>query len=457
MTTKLVTGHDSVPPEGGSAPGAGPWNPEDPAFWQSTAKRVAERTLSITTAGLTLSFATWFVWSAVVVRLPDLGFSLSVSQRFMLTAVPGLVGATLRIPYSFFVQMFGTRRVVALGTASLLVPAIGIGIAVQNPATPYWVLLLLAAAAGFGGGNFSAFMPSTSLFYPKAKQGTALGIQAGVGNLGVSMVQFLTPLVIGAGIFGALGGEPLSWTSKGQTRPLWIQNAALVWVLPVALTAVLAAVYLRSIPVTASFRDQAVIFRRKHTWVMTSLYFMTFGSFSGLAASFALLIREVFGKLPGAPDPLRYAFLGALVGSLVRPVGGWVSDKIGGAKVTLISGVLMLGSSVAVTFFTAPTSVAGFTPFLAIMLLLFFASGIGNGSTFRMIPVIFPRHEAAPVLGWTAAIAAYGSFVIPMLFSWAVGRFGSPNAAFFAFAAFYLVNLALCWFYYGRKGAEVAC
>ncbi len=447
-----LPGVPPLPDPGAEKPG---WNPEDPVFWSEVAAPAARRALAITTAGLTLSFATWFMWSAIVVRLPDVGFQLSVSQRFLLTAVPGLVGATLRIPYSFIVQMFGTRAVVTLATASLLVPSIGVGLAVRDPSTPFWVLVLLAAAAGFGGGNFSAFMSSTSLFYPKAKQGAALGIQAGIGNLGVSMVQLATPLVIGGALFGGAAGGPLSSSVTG--KDLWLQNAAFLWVIPVAIVTILAAALLRSIPVTASFRQQAVIFRRKHTWVMTLLYFMTFGTFSGLAASFALLIREVFGKLPGAPDPLKYAFLGALVGSVSRPVGGWISDKLGGARVTLFSGALMLVATAVAMLSFRPSSMADFPLFLGAMLVIFFASGIGNGSTFRMIPVIFPRQEAAPVLGWTAAIAAYGSFVIPMLIGWSVSSFGSPRVAFGMFAAFYVVNLVLCHHYYGRKGAEVPC
>lgn len=440
------------------SPGSPPepaWNPEDPVFWSTRGAAVARRTLAVTTAGLTLSFATWFMWSAIVVRLPELGFALSVSERFLLTAVPGLVGATLRVPYSFIVQVFGTRAVVTLATASLLVPSVGVGLAVQDPSTPFWVLVLLAAAAGFGGGNFSAFMSSTSLFYPKAKQGTALGIQAGIGNLGVSLVQLATPLVIGGAVFGALGGGSLRSGATG--KEMWIQNAAFLWAVPVLVVTLLAAALLRNIPVTASFKQQSVIFKRKHTWVMTLLYFMTFGTFSGLAASFALLIREVFGKLPGAPDPLQYAFLGALVGSVARPAGGWISDKLGGARVTLVSGAVMLIATVAATRLVRPASMAEFPVFLAVMLVIFLMSGIGNGSTFRMIPVIFPRTEAAPVLGWTAAIAAYGSFVLPMLFGWSVSAYGSPAAAFGILAGFYVINLVLCHHYYSRKGAEVPC
>lgn len=430
------------------------WDPEDRAFWDATGSLMARRALWITTAALTLSFSTWFMWSAIVVRLPEVGFTLTVGQRFWLAALPGLVGATLRIPYSFVVQLFGTRVVVAVATATLLVPSIGVGLAVQDPTTPFWVMALLAAAAGFGGGNFSAFMSSTTYFFPRARQGTALGIQAGLGNFGVSLVQWLTPLVTAGALFG---GASLTWTHAGQSKPIWLQNAAFLWAIPAALVSLAAAVWLRSIPVRGSVKDQAVIFRRKHTWVMTSLYLMTFGTFSGFSAAFALLIREVFGKLPGAPDPLRWAFLGALIGSAVRPPGGWLSDKVGGAKVTLAAGVILLLAALGLTRYTSPASVEDFWPFFALVLALFFASGVGNGSTFRMIPVIFPPKEAGPVIGWTAAVAAYGAFLVPMAFSWSLATFGTVNVALFAFAAFYAVNLGLCFWFYGRRGAEVSC
>jgi NNP family nitrate/nitrite transporter-like MFS transporter len=439
------------------APAALRWEPEDAHFWASTGSRIANRTLWITTGALTLSFSTWFMWSAIVVKLPELGFRLTSSQLFWLAALPGLVGATLRIPYSFIVQMFGTRLVVTLATASLLVPSVGIGLAVQDPQTSFEVLLLLSATAGFGGGNFSAFMSSTSYFFPKARQGTALGLQAGIGNFGVSLVQFLTPFVITLPLFGAAGGDALTWQKGAETQPLWIQNAAFLWVLPVLFFTVAAAIGLRTIPVRGSLREQAVIFRRKHNWIMTSLYVMTFGTFSGFSAALGLLIREIFGPLPGAPDPLTYAFLGPLIGSAVRPLGGWISDRIGGAVVTLACAIALIVGAVGVTFFTAPTSTADFIPFLAFILLIFLASGIGNGSTFRMIPIIFPPKEAGPVLGWTAAVAAYGAFIVPMVFSWSLRTFGGPNPAFLLFAGFYAVNLGLCWWYYTRKGAEQPC
>ena len=433
------------------------WNPEDPRFWTSTAAPVARRTLWITTGALLCSFATWFMWSVIVVRLPGLGFNLSVSQRFWLTALPGLIGATLRIPYSFLIQIFGTRPVVTLATAALLIPSVGVGLAVRDPHTSFTTLALLACCAGFGGGNFSAFMSSTSLFYPKAKQGTALGIQAGIGNFGVSAVQFLTPLVIVAPMLGPLSGDSTVWTKGEVTKNLWIHNAAFIWILPVLFFTMAAAWGLRSIPVKATFREQAVIFKRKHTWIMTSLYIMTFGSFSGFSASFALLISELFGKLPQAPDPLKYTYLGALIGAATRPPAGWISDRLGGARVTVACAALLIAAAVAITGFTQPTQASQFAPFLALMLVLFFAAGVGNGSTFRMIPVIMPRQEAAPVLGWASAIGAYGAFVVPMLFNWSLKSFQSVNVAFQILAVFYATNLALCWWFYTRKGAESPC
>lgn len=433
------------------------WDPENTGFWNAEGSAVAKRTLWLTTASLLLSFATWFAWSAIVVRLPLAGFQLNTSERFWLVATPGLVGATLRIPYSFLVQLYGTRRVVTLATASLLIPTVGMGLAVQDPNTPYSVLLALAATAGFGGGNFSAFMASTSLFFPKRLSGTALGLQAGVGNLGVSVVQFLTPLLLGA---GALAIGPAQTLIRGAARsPIYLQNAAFFWVIPVLMTTGMAAVWLKDAPVRTQLKEQAVIFRRKHTWVMTSLYVMTFGTFSGLAASTGLLISEIFSpqRFEGAPDPLTYAFIGPLVGSLMRPVGGWISDKCGGAWITLASAITLTLSLGALSLFTTPTALSDFMPFLVLLVVAFLASGIGNGATFRMIPLIFPSQEAAPVLGWTAAIAAYGTFLLPMLFGASISRYGSLNPAIGGLILFYLGNAGLCFWFYARRGAEKPC
>lgn len=431
------------------------WEPENKEFWEKYGSKLANKTLWITTASLTLSFATWFMISAIAVRLPNLGFNFSQSQMFWFISMPGLSGATFRLIHAFVAPVFGTRNVITFSTLLMLIPTVGLGIALQNTATPYWVFMALAATAGFGGGNFSSFMPSTSLWFPKSKQGMALGIQAGIGNLGVSLAQFVTPWIINFSLFGALGGAPLIFNKTG--REMWIQNAALWYVPLLAAIGLLAWFNLKSLPVKASLSEQAVIFKRKHTWIMTSLYIMTFGAFSGFAASFPMLIKVLYGKLPDAPDPLAYAFLGPLIGSVMRSVGGAISDKVGGAKITHLTGVIMLVCSLAVTRFTAPTSATEFVPFLVIMLVLFFGAGLGNGSTFRQIPFIFPPTEAAPVLGWTGAVAAYGSFVFPQLFNAALKATGSPNIVFYGMAVFFAVNIFLNWWYYMRKGCEKPC
>jgi NNP family nitrate/nitrite transporter-like MFS transporter len=370
--------------------------------------------------------------------------------------MPGLAGGTLRILHTFLVPIYGTRHVVTISTLLLLIPAVGWGLAVQNTGTSFWILMALAFAAGLGGGNFSSFMPSTSLFFPKRKQGTALGIQAGIGNLGVSLTQFVTPWIIGIGALGVLGSTQ-TFTKDGNSSSMWLQNAA-YWYIPLILVlGVVAWLMLRSVPVRANVRDQFDIFRDKHTWFMTSLYIMTFGSFSGFSASFPLLIKELYGGFPDAPDPLKFAFIGPLVGSLTRVAFGFAADKVGGGILTTISGIGLLVSAIGVTFFTNPDSVDQFSWFLAFMLALFFFSGMGNASTFRQMPLCFPPRQAGGVIGWTAAVAAYGPFFFSVLFGVALAQTGSPNAFFFGAAAFYLVNIAINYWYYQRHGAEKPC
>lgn len=434
------------------------WTPEDAAFWESTGKTLAWRTLAITTANLTLAFIVWFVVSALVVRLPSVGFKLSTTELFWLAAMPGLAGGTLRMVHTFLVPLYGTRHVVAFSTLSLLIPALGWYFAVQDPTTPYWVLLLLAFLAGLGGGNFASFMPSTSLFFPKRLQGTALAIQAGVGNFGVSIVQFVTPWVIGFALVGPLLGGSQTFTApNGHTSAVWLQNAAAIYVPFILVSGVAALVMLKSVPVRANFREQLDIFKMKHGLFMTFLYVATFGTFSGLAATFPLLIQKIYGGLPGAPDPLAYAFLGPLVGSLARILAGPLSDRVGGARVTHWSAIGMLASAIAITFFTAPTSMDDFPYFVATMLSLFFFSGIGNASTFKQMPMIFPPRQAGGVIGWTAAIAAYGPFACGLMLGYAYNWFGSFNPFFYWAAIFYLVCLVINWWYYARPGAEKPC
>ncbi|MBW8268871.1 MFS transporter [Caldovatus aquaticus] len=433
------------------------WEPEDPVFWETEGKARAWKTLVITTASLTLAFIVWFVVSALVVRLPQIGFRLTTGQLFWLAAMPGLAGGTLRLVHTFLTPIYGTRAVVTWSTASLLVPALGWAVAVQNPGTPYWVLMVLAFLAGLGGGNFSSFMPSTSLFFPKRLQGTALAIQAGIGNFGVSVVQFVTPWIIGIALFGSLAGTPQVLTMGGAQKTVWLQNATLVYVPFIALCAALAWVMLRSVPITANVREQFDIFGNPHTWVMTSLYIMTFGCFSGLSATFPLLIKQIYGALPGAPDPLAYAFYGPLVGSISRVLAGPVSDRFGGGRVTHWAGLGMTACALAVPFFTSSASLEAFPWFVATMLGLFFFAGVGNASTFKQMPMIFPPRQAGGVIGFTAAVAAYGPFLFGLLFGWAFGAFGGPNVVFYGIAAFFLINVALNWWLYARRGAKTPC
>jgi NNP family nitrate/nitrite transporter-like MFS transporter len=431
------------------------WRPNDPAFWEETARPIAWRTLWITTFCLLLSFCTWFMVSAIVVKLSGIGFRFTPQELFWLTAMPGLAAGTLRIVHTFFIPIFGTRRTVAVSTLLLAVPAIGWGMAVMNPNTTFATFMVLAFLAGLGGGNFSSFMPSTSLFFPKSKQGAALAIQAGIGNFGVSVAQFLIPAILGVSLYGA--SQTFTNVQTGATSVIHLQNAALVWAPFVLIAAGMAWVWLRDVPVQASFRQQLDIFRDKHTWIMTSLYIMTFGSFSGLSASFPLLIKQLFGGFPGAPEPLAYAFLGPLVGAGVRVVAGPVADKFGGAKVTAVSALGLIACSVAIVPFANPDSMADWRPFLWLMLGMFLFCGIGNASTFKQIPMIFQPRQAGGVIGWTAAVGAYGPFAVSVIFASLLAASRNASPFFAGLALFYVANFGLNWWYYSRKNAEQPC
>jgi MFS transporter, NNP family, nitrate/nitrite transporter len=431
------------------------WNPNDPDQWDS---KVAWRTLSITTYNLTLAFVTWYVVSALVVRLPNAGFDIATSQLFWLTAMPGLAAGVLRMVWTFLPPVLGTRRLVTGSTLLLLVPLLGWGFAVQSTGTPYAVFLVLAFLAGIGGGVFSGFMPSTSYFFPKRKQGTALGLQAGLGNLGVSLVQFVTPWVIGFALLGSLLGSGQTFApATGEASSVWLQNAAFVWVPFVLVGAALAWRHLRSVPVKADLREQLDIFGDKHTWVMTSIYLMTFGIFSGFAATFALLIQSVYGGFEAAPDPLKYAFLGPLVGAVVRMAWGPLADRFGGAVWTTVSGVGIACSALFVTLHLTPDSREQFTPFLLGMIALFFFTGIGNASTFKQMPMIFSARQAGGVIGWTAAVAAFGPFLFSVLLGAVVAATGNARAFFYGVVLFAVVNVALNVWFYQRRGAEKPC
>lgn len=453
------------------------WEPEVPAFWSSFGKPTAARNLWISIPALLLAFAVWMVWSVVVVNLPNIGFKFSTNQLFWLTALPGLAGATLRIFYSFMVPIFGGRKWTTISTASLLIPAIGIGFAVQDTSTSYPVMLLLALLCGFGGGNFASSMANISFFYPKAQKGQALGMNAGLGNLGVSAVQFVVPLVITAGVFGALGGDAQNWTKGTESHPMWLQNAGFIWVPFIIASTVMAWFGMNDLAsAKASFAEQAVIFKRKHNWLMCWLYTGTFGSFIGYSAGFPLLIKTQFPDV----NPLEFAFLGPLVGALARVAGGFIADKLGGARVTLWTFVAMIGAVFGVLHFLPHDGVAGnFIGFFWMFMLLFAGTGVGNASTFRMIPVIFmterqraaagkgkaaadqaivdANKEGAAVLGFTSAVGAYGAFFIPKSYGTSIAMTGSPDAALLCFVAFYASCIAVTWWCYARRDAPMPC
>jgi NNP family nitrate/nitrite transporter-like MFS transporter len=454
------------------------WTPEDKAFWQQEGRAIANINLWISMPSLFLAFAVWQLWSVVAVNLPALGFKFTPNELFWLAAAPGLSGATLRIFYSFMVPVFGGRRWTAISTASLLIPAVGIGVAIQDPQTSYATLLALALLCGFGGGNFASSMANINFFFPKEHKGSALGLNAGLGNLGVSAVQFLAPLVIAAGVYGPLAGAPQTiTTAAGQTTQIWAQNAAFVWVPFIVLFTIMAWLGMNDIAdAKASVSEQAVIFKRKHNWLMCWLYLGTFGSFIGYAAGFPLLIKSQFPDI----NPLQYAWLGPLVGAVIRPFGGWLSDRLGGAVVTFWNFVLMTLAVVGVLWFLPSGGSGGsFVGFFVCFMVLFLTTGIGNGSTFRMIPVIFlaermheakgrgtdaeqkavkdANKEAAAVLGFSSAFAAYGGFFIPKSYGTSISMTGGPEAALYLFIVFYLTCIAVTWWYYSRKNAEMPC
>ncbi len=438
------------------------WRPEDPTFWAETGRKVAKRNLWISIPALLLAFSVWMVWSMVVARLPAIGFDFTTDQLFWLAALPGLSGATLRIFYSFMVPIFGGRLWTTLSTASLLLPALGIGYAVQNPNTPYLIFLTLALLCGFGGGNFASSMANIAFFYPKAEKGNALALNAGLGNLGVSVMQFLVPLVITAGVFGAMGGAPQELSDGGR---LWMQNAGFVWV-PFILVAT-AAAWLGMNDIAdarASFREQAIIFSRRDNWLMCILYTGTFGSFIGYSAGFPLLTRLAFPEI----NAMQYVFLGPFVGAISRAATGWVSDRFGGGRVTFW---VFVGMIAAVFGVIASLQAGSFLGFFVAFMALFFLTGVGNASTFQMIPAIMGKEipklmpelagadlrrqaerESAAIIAFTSAIAAYGAFFIPKAYGSSIAMTGGPIAALWGFMIFYAICLVLTWFYYTRRG-----
>ncbi|MAF47927.1 MAG: hypothetical protein QGH73_09840 [Rhodospirillales bacterium] len=522
------------------------WDVEDEAFWNSTGKSVAYRNLWISVPSLLCGFAVWLYWGIITVQMLNLGFPFAKSELFTLAAIAGLTGATLRIPSTFFIRIAGGRNTIFFTTALLMIPAVGAGFALQDKNTPLWVFQVLALLSGFGGGNFASSMSNISFFFPKRMQGTALGLNAGLGNAGVTTMQVVVPLVMTFGVFGALSGEPMILQTTSGTligkipagSQTWIPNAGFVWLIaliplafagwfgmnnirtdevtpeiaggtagafsritamllvgfivaacglyfilpaPVGLglpnwskwfvlagviTATVLALYYICFFVRDNLSRQYAIFRNKQTWVMSVIYTMTFGSFIGYSAAFPLAIKVVFGFQhievdgilthdtvnPNGPSALMFAWMGPFIGALIRPIGGWVSDRVGGAKVTQIITIIMILSALGVAYYMqaayrSATPEEYFVPFFLLFLVLFAGTGIGNGSTFRTIAMIFDKEQAGPALGWTSAVAAYGAFIIPQVFGEQI-KAATPQYALYGFALFYFVCLLLNWWYY---------
>jgi len=526
------------------------WHPEDEQFWESTGKRIAYRNLWISVPALLCGFSIWGMWGIITVQMLNLGFPFTQAELFSLTAIAGLAGATMRIPASFLIRVAGGRNTIFLTTAMLLAPALGTGIVLQHKEWPLWTFQLMALWSGVGGGNFASSMSNISSFFPKRLQGTALGLNAGLGNFGVTTMQVVIPLVMTVGIFGDVGGSAMVLVKDSgwifgkilAGTPTWIQNAGFAWLLALIPLSVLAYVGMNNLNTvtpdsggtvsafikiiwlyTLSFvpaglglylylpaptglgilnmwiamplivfstlmvmrmaafglmkdniAKQFAIFSNKHTWSLTLLYIVTFGSFIGFSMALPLSITVIFGishvpdavgvmqhtlKNPNAPSALTYAWIGPFIGALVRPVGGWMSDKIGGSIVTQAISAVMVIASVAVGYvmllaYGSSTPEQYFMPFMLLFIVLFTASGIGNGSTFRTIGVIFDRTQAGPVLGWTSAIAAYGAFIAPVVIGAQI-KAGTPQIAMYGFAIFYALCLVLNWWFYLRADAEI--
>ena len=435
------------------------WNPENEKFWQSTGKYIARRNLIWSILAEHLGFSIWLLWSIVVTRLPQAGFPYTTDQLFQLVALPGLIGSLVRFPYAFAPAMFGGRNWTMVSAAALFIPTLSLAYFVTQPETPFWLMLIVAATAGLGGGNFASSMANISFFYPARMKGTALGLNAAGGNIGVSFVQFFTPLLLGFGILSLYQATP---TSEG----VYLQNAGLMWIVPLTVSVIGAYLFMNNLTVaTASFKEQLVILKRKQNWVMSYIYIGTFGSFIGYSAAFPLLIKTQFPE-----HSVGLAFLGPLVGSISRPFGGWLSDKVGGANVTFWVFIAMCGAVLGVIYFVDQKQFAGF---LTMFLALFTLTGLGNGSTYMTIPAIFRAEklheaegqgetgralalktaglEAGAAIGFIGAVGACGGYLIPRAFGASIAATGGPYLALQIFLGFYITCIALNWWYYMRK------
>ena len=424
------------------------WNPEDAGFWEKYGKRIATQNLYTSTWALVLSFVAWTLWATIAAKLKFIGFNFSDDQIFTLAALPGLVGATGRLFYTYLPGLIGGRNSTFITTALLLLPLFGLGRALQDPTTSYETFVLLVSFIGIAGANFSASMANIGFFFPKANKGFALGINAGIGNLGVSLIYLTAPILLGWNLSSLFGeGVP------GPDGMMYVQNVCYFWTIPTALTLVLVWLFMDNLPLPKqSPKSMMSIFGNKHTWLMCWLYTCGFGSFIGFSAALGLLVAKEFPEMPFS----YAAFLGPFIGAGIRPVGGLLADKMNsGSRVTLISLFVMLGASFLVLF---GVEAHRFPVFFGAFLLLFLTTGFINGASFRMIPYIFnnPFHSSL-VTGFTAAIAAYGAFFIPKLFGFAYANYGVVAPAFYILIAFTVSTIVITWYFYDRKGSGIRC
>lgn len=410
---------------------------------------LARRTLAVSTVSLTIAFAVWFMWSAIPLRLNSAGFDFSRQQLFWLTATPVLLGSFLRIPYGLFVSTFGSRVSFTAVTLALLLPCLATAFVVADPSMPYWALLVCAALTGIAGANFATSMGVVTLWFPKQMQGTALGVN-GLGNLGVTIAQFSIPAVIAFPLFGFFAAEPAR-----EGPPVYLQNAAVIWIPFILLCSALIWFGTKDFPVERkTLSSQLAAGKRLHTWVLSFLYFLTFGCFVAMGASLPLIIQEVFAAAPGrAPNPLVHAAWAVAVATVMRPVGGWLADKLGAGLVTSVAIAVMGLGGFSLSAFLEPHE---FTGFYLLILIICGASGLGNGSVFKIIPQVLPK-EAGAAIGIVSCLGALGGFAPPLLLGWTIEHLGSPALAYTAMAFFALLCLLVNGWFYHRRHSPSHC
>ncbi|MGV9287856.1 nitrate/nitrite transporter [Streptomyces sp. NPDC003719] len=420
------------------------WDPEDETFWKETGERVARRNLFFSVLSEHIGFSVWTLWSVLVLFMgPEYG--LTPADKFLLTSVVTLVGAVVRVPYTFAVAVFGGRNWTVVSAGLLLVPTVA-AFAVMEPGTSFGTFLLVGLLAGIGGGNFASSMTNINAFFPLRRKGWALGLNAGGGNIGVPVIQLAALAIIGAS-----GGPRVL---LGIYIPL------------ILVAAVLAARFMDNLASvrndTGAARDAA---RDPHTWIMSVLYIGTFGSFIGYSFAFGQVLQTQFGRTPLQAAYLT--FIGPLLGSLIRPLGGRLADRYGGARITLGNFVAM---AAATAVLVAASTAKSLALFVTAFVVLFVLSGLGNGSTFKMIPGIFQnkalargltgeeavaygRRLSGAAMGLIGAVGALGGVAINLAFRQSFLSLGSGTGAFVAFLAFYAVCFAVTWAVYLRRPA----